>query len=150
MYRLERHQRIPRPMENVWDFFCDPQNLNAMTPAFLDFEIVRGGDEPMRQGQEIEYRIRILPGVRSRWLTEITLCIERDHFVDEQRVGPYKTWRHLHIFNPRENGVEMVDLVDYELPFRGIGSAVHSLFVNRRLKTIFDFRQRYLERRFGV
>ncbi len=37
--------------------------------------------------------------------------------MDEQRFGPYKFWHHKHIFNKVDSGVEMVDIVDYMLPF---------------------------------
>lgn len=98
MRTLSRVQFIPRSIESVWALFAEPGNLNEMTPPFLEFEIVSGAEVPMFAGQVIEYRIRILPGVRQRWVTEITHCVERSYFVDEQRIGPYRMWRHLHRF----------------------------------------------------
>jgi hypothetical protein len=35
------------------------------------------------------------------------------------------------------------------LPFGPLGSLAHALFVKRQLKTIFDFRYDYVEKRFG-
>ncbi|MBD5778833.1 SRPBCC family protein [Pelagicoccus sp. NFK12] len=149
MYQLERVQLLPRTLDEVWPFFCDPQNLDAMTPHFLGFEIVQGGDEAMFAGQVIEYRIQVLPYVRQRWVTEISQCEDKSYFVDEQRIGPYRFWHHLHRFEETSGGVRMTDRVHYQLPFGPLGRLTHALLVKRRLKTIFDFRYAYLGQRFA-
>jgi ligand-binding SRPBCC domain-containing protein len=87
---LERTTLIPQPIKLVWTFFNDPKNLDKMTPEFLKFEILNGGDESIFEGQVIEYRIQIIPGVKQRWLTEITHYKKHAYFVDEQRIGPYR------------------------------------------------------------
>ncbi len=150
MYTLERAQFIPLPVDDVWEFFSEPRNLDAMTPPFLRFEILSGADTPMFAGQIIEYRIQILPGVKQRWITEITQCEDGRRFVDEQRVGPYRLWHHLHTFDPVDGGVRMTDRVNYILPFGPLGRLTHSLFVRARLKKIFDHRSQYLEQKFGA
>lgn len=65
----------------------------------------------MYAGQMVAYRIRLLPGIRVRWLTEIPHVREGTYFVDEQRVGPYKIWHHEHHFITRDGGTEMTDHV---------------------------------------
>ena len=150
MRLLERTQLIPRSIDEVWPFFCDPRNLDPMTPRSLEFEIVSGADQPMRTGQIIEYRIRIAPGVRHRWITEISHCDPYRCFIDEQRYGPYRVWHHTHRFETIGNGVLMTDLVQYQMPFEPLGSLIHALFVKRRLKSIFDYRRAYIEKRFDM
>ncbi|MBK1877620.1 SRPBCC family protein [Pelagicoccus mobilis] len=150
VHTLNRKQFIPRPIDVVWEFFSDPRNLDEMTPPFLRFEILSGADFSMFAGQVIEYRIRVLPGVRQRWVTEISHCQPREYFVDEQRLGPYRFWHHLHAFQSVSDGTIMTDRVNYVLPFGPLGLLVHSVFVKRRLKRIFDFRSQYLEKRFGA
>lgn len=131
IHRLIRQQFIPKSGEQVWTFFATPANLNAMTPPDLDFEIVSGGEPPMYAGQLIEYRVRFLPFVRSRWLTEIAHVVDGRYFVDEQRIGPYRFWYHEHIFEPAEDGVQMTDRVTYALPFGILGDLVHVLWVRQ-------------------
>ena len=72
IYTLHREQIIPAPLERIWAYFATPRNLNEMTPPDMNFELIRGGDEPMYAGQVIAYKVAILPGVRVRWLTQIT------------------------------------------------------------------------------
>ena len=70
--------------------------------------------------------------------------------MDEQRNGPNRLWRHLHRFTETSQGVAMIDQVHYAMPFGPLGALARSLFVKRRLDTIFNFRSDYLQRKFGA
>lgn len=150
VHRLYRKQLIPAPLEQVWDYFATPINLNEMTPLDLNFEIIYGGEAPMYPGQIIEYRVQFLPLVKSLWLTEIARVVEGRYFADEQRLGPYRFWYHEHIFEPTESGIWMTDRVTYALPFGLLGELLHMLWVRRKLEHIFDFRRRKIEEIFGT
>lgn len=149
IYYLQREQVIPGSLKDVWEFFCDPFNLNTITPPDMNFEIVAGGDTKMYLGQMIEYRVEFIRGVRSLWLTEITHVRDGQFFVDEQRVGPYRFWHHEHLFENVEGGVRMTDRVTYVLPFGLLGDVVHAVWVKGRLHSIFDFRVKKITELFG-
>ena len=70
--------------------------------------------------------------------------------MDEQRYGPYKLWHHKHFFNKIEDGVEMIDVVDYRLPFGILGRMAHTFFIKKKLNQIFDYRYEVLENKFGI
>ncbi len=147
IHTLERTQFIPAPIDQVWAYFSTPENLNALTPTEMHFEIL-GSPPPMYQGQLIAYLIRVAPGVRVRWLTEIRHVRDHAFFVDEQRAGPYRLWYHEHHFSSVAGGVQMVDRVTYALPFGPLGDLVHALWVRRTLRRIFDYRREAVERLF--
>lgn len=149
VYILRREQMIPAPLENVWGYFCDPHNLNRLTPADMNFEIVRGGETRMYEGQLIEYRVEFLRGFRSLWLTEIAHVRECEYFVDEQRLGPYRFWYHEHLFEEIDLGVKMVDQVTYVIPFGFLGVLLHRFWIRRRLNSIFEFRRKAIIELFG-
>src|SRR5512134_623734 len=67
---LERSQLIPTPLEQTFEFFADPRNLEAITPPWLRFRIVEA-PQRLRQGSLLRYRLRLF-GVPVRWTTEIT------------------------------------------------------------------------------
>jgi len=104
---------------------------------------------PIYAGQVIEYTLRPLPWMRTRWLTEITQVEEGHSFVDEQRHGPYKLWHHQHHFRTIEGGVEMTDLVHYLVPFGVFGDLANAFFVRRRLEGVFLYRRQQVEAIFG-
>ena len=67
---LRREQRLPGTPAEVFPFFADAGNLEAITPPWLGFEVVTPRPIEMRAGALIEYRLR-LHGVRVAWLTRI-------------------------------------------------------------------------------
>ncbi len=149
IHHLEREQVIPADIGRVWEYFATPANLDEMTPPDMAFEIVRGGEGRMHAGQLIEYRVDVLPGWKTRWLTEIRHVQEGQYFVDEQRAGPYRFWYHEHRFEPVPGGVRMKDRVAYQLPFGVLGEMLHALVIRPRLEAIFDFRRSKIEELFG-
>ncbi len=149
IHHLIRKQTVAAPMEDVWRFFSNPVNLDAMTPPDLSFRIVGSTAESMYEGQLIEYRIRILPGVWSRWLTEISHVKEKQYFVDEQRMGPYKFWYHEHRFAQLPESIEIIDHVTYDVGFGIFGLLAHQLFVRRKLERIFAYRRTMVEQQFS-
>ena len=150
IHYLHREQVIPASLEEVWDYFANPANLNEITPLDMKFEIVSGGDVRMYAGQMIEYRVEFVRGLRSLWLTEISHVEAMRYFVDEQRVGPYRFWYHEHHFGALAAGVQMIDKVTYAAPFGFLGDAVTALWIRRRLDGIFDFRAQKIIELFGV
>jgi len=151
VHTLKRIQRLPIPLETAWEFFSSPANLKTITPSYMGFHIKSDPDtiNKMYPGQIIAYTVSPLLGIPLFWMTEITHVQEGEFFVDEQRVGPYALWHHQHHFRTIPGGVEMTDLVHYRLPLGVLGRLAHSLFVRSQLNTIFDYRFRVLEERFG-
>lgn len=145
-----RTQRVPSPLQVVWSFFTDPANLGLITPPDLDFEILWGGEAPVRAGQLICYRVRLLPFWRTVWVTEISHLQPLRSFVDEQRLGPYFFWYHEHIFRSALGGTDIIDRVAYALPGGLAGRLIHRLWVRQRLEMIFEYRREKLAEVFGA
>jgi ligand-binding SRPBCC domain-containing protein len=141
MYRLERRQVVPRPLHETFAFYQDPRNLVHITPRWLHFRMVCGEALTMRRGLRVDYRIRPL-GFPQRWTSEITEYDPPRCFVDEQVLGPYRSWRHVHKFRAVGGGTEIIDVVEYELPFGAVGRVAHTLVVARQLRAIFAHRAR--------
>lgn len=147
IYTLQRKQFLPISLKEAWDFFSSPKNLQAITPSYMGFQILSGADKSMYPGQIIEYTVRPVLGIPMYWMTEITQVRDMEFFIDEQRSGPYKLWHHQHFFKEVEGGVEMEDIVHYQLPLSILGTCAHALFVKRQLASIFDYRYEVLDKR---
>ena len=150
MYRLHTKQVLPIGIEEAWKFLSDPKNLKVITPDHMNFEIVSGADRSIFPGQIIQYKVAPVPGIKTRWVTEITHVIHNSYFVDEQRFGPYSFWHHKHFLRETSKGTEMEDIVDYKIPFGVIGTLLHKLFIKQKLKKIFEYREKKLIELFGV
>lgn len=147
--RLERRQLLPLDLEAAWTFFSRPENLARITPDDLGFVITSPVPERMYAGMIVSYRVGAFPGVRVPWVTEITHVREPLFFVDEQRSGPYRFWHHQHHFRETAGGIEMTDLIHYQLPGGRLGDLIAGRAVERRLAAIFDHRRRTLAALFG-
>ena len=150
IHHLKSIQKLPVSVEEAWSFFSDPNKLIAITPPFLNLKITNeiSGDE-VYAGQVITYTVKPLLGLPMSWVTEITQVERLKLFVDEQRKGPYRLWRHQHHFKAIEGGVEMTDLIHYSLPVGILGNLAHALTVKNRLKEIFTYRYFKVNEIFG-
>lgn len=146
MHHLHAHQRVERPIEEVFSFFSDFRNLEAITPPWLNFAVEGASTATVRQGTEIDYRLRIR-GVPMRWRSRISLWEPPLRFVDEQVVGPYRSWRHLHSFEPDGAATVARDWVEYRAPG---GPLVQRLLIAPDLGRIFAFRARALTDLLGL
>ncbi len=147
-YVLTRQQRLPRPIDEVFRFFSRPENLQEITPPWLDFQMVQSS-ESLRVGALIRYRLRYR-GVPIRWTTEISEWNPPHGFVDRAVSSPYALWNHEHFFVPEGEGTIMRDRVTYALPFAALGRLAHWALVKRDLERIFDFRAQAMRAIFPV
>ncbi|TVR43884.1 MAG: hypothetical protein EA394_00710 [Bacteroidia bacterium] len=150
-YQLKTEQLIPASLEEVWGFISSPANLQKITPPGMGFEIT-SGDLPgeMYPGMIISYKVKPLLGIPTTWVTEITQVEEKKYFVDEQRVGPYSMWHHQHRITPVEGGVLMEDIVSYRPPMAFLGAIANAVIIKKKLRQIFDYRRKALEKHFGT
>jgi len=147
IYRLEREQRIPAPIDVVFDYFRDPRNLAELTPPWLGFRFRR--EPPAHTGKDMVFEYWIgLGGIPLPWRTRITQWDPPHGFVDEQERGPYALWRHQHLFEPVGDHVWMADRVDYALPLGPLGRAAHGVAIHSLLARIFDYRFGRVRERF--
>jgi ligand-binding SRPBCC domain-containing protein len=134
---LERVQTLPRPIDEVFRFFADPSNLEAITPPWLHFRIVGVSSETVGEGTTIDYRLR-LRGVPIAWRSVIRSWQPPRTFVDQQLRGPYRLWVHTHRFEACGDETRMTDHVRYAVPG---GRLVNRWLVRPDLERIFDYRR---------
>jgi ligand-binding SRPBCC domain-containing protein len=147
-YTLYREQKISLPVEEVFAFFGDPANLEALTPNWLHFRILTPGPIQMGIGTLIQYALR-WRGLPLSWTTRIREWGPPHGFVDVQLHGPYRLWEHTHSFQPVAGGTLVRDVVRYALPFGIFGRLAHAVWVRADLNAIFDYRARKVSELLG-
>ncbi len=140
-YKLYREQKLNITLDEAWDFFSSPANLDLLTPTDMGFNIITEQPIPkMYENQIIEYKVSPVLNIPIYWKTKITEVIDKVSFTDQQMKGPYALWKHIHVFEDRGDHVMMTDDLTYALPLGFIGQIAHSVFVKNRLEEIFDYR----------
>ena len=148
-YQLQRETLVRRDRREVFAFFADAGNLEALTPPWLSFQVLSEQPVDMRPGTRIDYRLKIR-GIPVRWASEVIVWEPPERFVDEQRRGPYRLWHHEHRFEERPDGTLVVDHVRYAVPGGPLlERLVQRLAVGPDVERIFDYRQARLEQIFG-
>jgi len=168
MANFEAEQWVPYPIEQVFAFFSDPANLPRILPPGQRARIdqVRlvapqdgpGNDGPTNDGlggagvgTEIEISLCPVPFLpfRAKWVARITGFARNQFFADEQIRGPFKTWKHRHEFESREQagqaGTVLRDIVEFEAGFGPLGKIAEAAFIQRQLRGTFTHRQQALE-----
>jgi len=148
LYELEREQYLPLALEDAFEFFRDPRNLERITPPWMSFRFAGEVPDEIEQGTRLDYRIRLF-GVPMKWRSQIALWDPPYDFVDQQEQGPYAYWHHLHALDPVGDGVLMRDRVRYRVPLAPLSKPVHALFVRPTLERIFNYRYRAVREFFG-
>lgn len=139
---------LPLPLEQVFDFFSKAENLQALTPAELDFRILTPLPIAMGQGTLIDYKLK-LNGIPFGWRTRIAHWDPPYGFVDEQLKGPYAIWHHTHTFCDEGGKTRMDDEVLYKLPLWPLGEVAYP-FVKGKVEGIFRYRRKRLKEIFGI
>lgn len=140
-YTFETQTILTKSLQEVFPFFANAENLDAVTPPWLKFEILTPLPIEMKVGTKVDYRLR-LHGIPIRWRSEITEWDPPHKFTDVQLKGPYRFWKHEHFFVSEGNQTRMIDRVEYDVPGWIFAPIVHSLFVKLDLERIFDYREK--------
>ena len=135
------------PIDRVWEFYTDIKHLEIITPTEIELKITSATSQKLTQGSEFWLEGKLMISKR-RWHSVIK-SIEPYKYLDEMLTGPLKEWRHLHKFNDininnNQKQTEVIDEVDFELPYNPVGKLfegyvyrrLEKLFCNRKLATI--------------
>jgi ligand-binding SRPBCC domain-containing protein len=78
-------------------------------------------------------------------MTSVITEWDRPHrFVDEQRRGPFKSFRHEHRFTAVDGGTRLDDDVCFEAPLGPLGRVAEALVLRRYLSHLIDVRNEFL------
>lgn len=139
MTTLEFTVTIHAEQKDVFEFHANFNNVVIVTPPHIKirFEQI---PEKLKVGSEISIAMRQL-GIWIPWDVKIVEFKPYSKIVDMQmKRGPFKSWKHEHIFTAVDNTTILTDRISYELPFGILGRLIDSLFVQRLQKKIFNFR----------
>ena len=158
-HTFQAEQWLPFPVEEVFAFFANPQNLPRLMPTWQKARIDEASllPPPPRPASvlpsvaagagshvTISFRAFPLSPVRIPWEAEITEFTWNDHFCDFQLRGPFAYWKHCHSVRPETRddrpGTLLRDEVQYEMRFGILGRLAHALGGRWQIEKMFDIR----------
>jgi uncharacterized protein len=144
---FQQEQRVPRPIDEVFAFFSDAQNLALVSPPSVKLTFLSKLPIEMRDGAVIDYRLWLGP-LPLRWQSLISEWKPPFRFADEQTKGPYSSWLHVHSFESAGDETIIRDEIRYQAPGGFLEPLVHALFVGPQLEAIFRYRRKAIEAHF--
>jgi ligand-binding SRPBCC domain-containing protein len=164
-YTYHSEQWLPYPLDPVFAFFSNPENLPRLMPpwqkARIEEAVVTAPPSSTQDrsiplqgvagaGSLIALSFRPFPYAPFRvpWKAEITEFVWNDHFCDHQLRGPFAYWHHCHCLRPETrtdsgistSGTLLRDEVEYELPLGRLGDLANRIFITRQLRNTFAYR----------
>lgn len=132
---------LPVPQEAAFAFHLDPANLRQISPPWI--RVSRLVLPPtLRVGSRLQLDVRAFGLLPQRWEVEISELVAPQTMVDVAVQSPYRFWRHTHTFQAVTGGTEMIDRVEYELPFGAAGRLLDPWMHRPFLAAFFRFRHR--------
>lgn len=168
-HTFHSEQWLPYPVDLVFAFFANPENLPRLMPSWQKARIEEASFVPPPPrlasldsslplqsiaagiGTCITLSFRPFPfsPVRVRWEAKIDEFVWNNLFADLQLKGPFSYWHHRHTIRAETritasgastSGSLLRDDVEYEMPLGKLGEVANTLFIARQLHTTFAFR----------
>ena len=163
-YTHHSEQWLPYPVELVFAFFANPENLPRLMPPWQKARIEEATFAPPPPTDEtlllksiagvgtrltVSFRPFPFSPIRIPWEAEITDFVWNDHFCDRQLRGPFAHWNHCHSVRSQTTrqtqannaGTLLSDNIEYEMPFGKFGNLANRLIIARQLRNTFAYRQ---------
>lgn len=168
-HTFHTQQWLPFPLELVFAFFSNPENLPRLMPAWQKARIEEAAFKPPPPrpvlpdsglrfksiaagvGTRMTISFRPFPysPMRLPWEAEITEFNWNGHFCDSQLRGPFAYWKHCHRLQPETRvnelgvliqGTIVRDEVEYEMHLGMLGEMARRLIIARQIRKTFDYR----------
>jgi ligand-binding SRPBCC domain-containing protein len=86
-------------------------------------------------GESVTWRAKHF-GIYQQLTSKITTFKKPDSFIDEMVAGAFKSFKHEHIFEQKEEGTNMIDIFHYVSPLGILGKIADLLFLKRYMKDL--------------
>jgi uncharacterized protein (TIGR01777 family) len=112
---FEHRSELAVTADKLYRYHCSPGAFQRLTPPWETVKVSEP-DQGIKEGDVRHLRIGPGPGVG--WQAVHEDFVQDRQFVDRQGRGPLKSWRHLHSFEPQDQGSSLLrDYIEYRFPF---------------------------------
>jgi len=121
--------RFAISVEELFQFHENPEGFTVLIGK--EMEIIQR-PRSIQTGEIAILKVPILPGIRVRWKALHTAYVKNELFCDEMVEGPFRTFRHCHLFYPyngNKNESVLEDRIEYEAAFAPISDHVVPFFL---------------------
>lgn len=139
MQTFTKSSYINCDIKSLFDFHLDTNNIIKITPPDTKVELLTKNFRP-----QVSQIIKIKTTkyfISTTWEVRIEKLKEPNLLIDVAIKSPFAFWEHKHIFIQDEKVCELIDEINFKMPF-GIFGKLLSGFIKRDLQKMFDFRHK--------
>jgi len=142
---LEFNTHIQAPVEGCFRLSLDTGlHVNSMR-AHKEEAIAWVRNGVMQLHDTVTWKSRHF-GIPLYMTSKITSYMAPYYFIDEMQKGPFRTFKHQHIFHVQaDQSTLMTDLISYELPMGRLGRCLNKWLVKRYLESLIRERNVFLK-----
>ncbi|MCA8991543.1 MAG: hypothetical protein KDA88_06170 [Planctomycetaceae bacterium] len=144
MARFEHELTLKCSPSSVFDFLLRPENIRRISDPGMGLKFTSAPDV-LSAGSQVQFEIVSFNQVH-RITHEIETVRPFELLVERQVKGTMGAWLHTHRYEETENGVLIVDEIDFELPGGILGMLLSEDSILDQLEDGFEFRAQQLER----
>ena len=137
--RFKKKSIIKASAERVFAFHEEPDAFERLQPPWQKSEVIQPPTS-LEVGTRVILRVKVGPF----WQKMVAEHVEYEPgkmFADRLVKGPFKSWLHRHIVEPRgETECVLTDDISYELPLGVLGQTFGGAFARKNLERLFDYR----------
>jgi len=141
--RLETH--IKAPIEICFDVSRDIDVHIESTKHTGETAIAGTTSGRIGLGESVTWRAKHL-GVWQTLSSKITAFNTPTYFTDEMIHGAFKSFKHEHIFETKEEYTLMIDVFQFESPFGLLGKLVNQLFLTAYMRNLLMHRNEVIKK----
>ena len=141
MKSFEQSFKVNCNIDKVWDFYTDIKHLEIITPPQLKLRIIETSNQQVVEGLRMTLSAKLVL-YSSKWHSIVSLVdISKHMYIDEMVKGPFKKWKHVHLFSDiGKNHSLVTDTIEFELPFFLLGKLMEG-YIGYNLMKIFEYRK---------
>jgi ligand-binding SRPBCC domain-containing protein len=109
---FERTVVIAAPIQRVFGFHLDPDNLRHLNPPGVR-TIRLDVDRPVRSGSRVVVSLQLFGILRQDWTVVIAEVVQGVRLVDVAESGPFSSWRHEHRIEVAPGGTRLTDRIEF-------------------------------------
>jgi len=144
MAEFETRVTLHNTQQAVCDFLLSPANIQKISPPDTGLRFTSAPDR-ISEGSQLEFEIRGF-GQTQRLIHTISVLEYPERFVEQQTVGPLKSWVHEHRIAALAPGlVEVTDTIQFAPPGGLVGLLMTESRILDNLHEGFAYRQRKMQ-----
>ncbi len=141
MNTFEKVSTVPATPGELFDWHARPGAFARLAPPWQPMEVL-SGPVSLEEGSRVRLRLGRAP-LALPWTAEHTWVKPGSGFEDVQVAGPFRRWRHRHLFEPAAGSDSLLrDVIEYQLPLGALGEWLLGDRVRRDLERTFDYRHK--------